>query len=107
MCFRSDVNSAVQESTGGDHNSAGAKTATFQGFDAENTPLVGIENESGNGALHSLEILLLFEEGSDCAPVKPAVTLGARSPYRRPLAAIEHTELDHGEVGSSSHDSSE
>lgn len=102
-----NVDSAVQERASGDHHAPGAEAPAFQSLDAKNTLLTRIENESGNSALHGLQILLLFEEGSDCAPVQPTVALRSRSPYSWPLAAIEHAELNHGEVGSSSHDSAE
>jgi len=76
-------------------------------LDAKHTPLIRVEDESGNCALHSLQVSVLLEKRSDRASVKPAVTLRPRSPDSRTLAAIEHAELNHGKVCSSSHDSSE
>ena len=50
---------------------------------------------------------MLFEQRSNGASVKAPVTLRARSPDSRPLAAIEHAELQRREVRCASHDAAE
>src|SRR6266550_932889 len=107
MRLGADMDSTEQERAGGDYHASRTKTPSLQGFHAKHTPVVGVENESGNGALHGLQISVFLEEGPDRASVKPAVTLRARSPDSGPLAAVEHAELNHGEVGCASHDPSE
>jgi hypothetical protein len=98
---------ATQERPGRDHYASCAEASSLQRFDAQHTAYIRIEDESGNGTLHSLQIRLLFEERPDRAPVESTVALCARSPHSRALAAVQHPELNHGEVSSSSHDSSE
>ncbi|HMG95588.1 MAG TPA: hypothetical protein VK565_04755, partial [Gemmatimonadaceae bacterium] len=83
-----------------------SEASSFQRFDSKDATLTQVEHQSCDGALHRLQICLLFKERPDCPSVEAAVTLCARSPNRRTFAAIEHTELNHGEIGSSSHDSS-
>src|SRR5215203_4604167 len=50
---------------------------------------------------------MLFHERSYGASIQSAVTLRARSPNRRPFASIEHPELNHREICSSTHDAAE
>lgn len=107
MCLRPDVDTTSQECAGSDHDATGAEAPSLQGFNAQDTSLIRVEDESSNGTLHGLQIWVLFEEGPYRTSVEPAVALRARSPDSRTLASIEHAELNHGEIGSSSHDSAE
>jgi hypothetical protein len=50
---------------------------------------------------------MFLEERPYCAPVEPAITLSAWRPHGWTLAPVEHAELDHGEICSSSHYSAE
>jgi hypothetical protein len=50
---------------------------------------------------------MVFEQRPYCPTVQPAITLSAWCPYRWTLAPIEHSELEHSEIGSSSHYSAE
>jgi hypothetical protein len=101
-----DMNPAVQESTRSDYNAFCAEASPLEGFNAKYAPFVRCEKEPCNGALNSLKIRLLLEQGSDGSAVKSAIALCPRSPNGWPLAAIEHPELNHGEISSSPHDSS-
>ena len=47
---------------------------------------------------------MLLEESANRAPVKAAITLRPRRPYRRSLAAVQHSELNAGEIGRPAHD---
>ena len=107
MRFGADVNSTAQKSAGGDYHTAGAEASPLESFDSKNTPLTRIENESGNRTLDSLQVSLVLEKRTDRASVQSAVALRAWSPHSRALAAVEHPELNHGKVSSSSHDSAE
>src|SRR5689334_25232969 len=40
----------------------------------------------------------------DCPPIQPAIALRPRRPYRRPLGAIEHPELEPRAVSGATHD---
>jgi hypothetical protein len=102
-----DVNPAAQKGARRDYNAFCAKAPPFEGLDAPDATLVRREKETSNGALHRLQRCLLLEEGSDRTAVQSAIALCARSPDGRPFAAIQHPELDHREIGSSPHDSTE
>jgi len=104
--LNADVNPTAQESTRSYYNAFGAEAPPFQGFNAKYTLFVSCKNKACDGSLHGLKIRLLLEEGSHRSAIKPAVALCARSPDSGPFAAIQHPELDHGEIGSLSHDSS-
>jgi hypothetical protein len=100
------VNPTAQESTRSYYNAFGAEAPSFQGLNANYTLFVWCKNKACDGSLNSLKVRLLLEEGSHRPAIKPAITLCARSPDSGPFAAIQHPELDHGEIGSLSHDSS-
>ncbi len=50
---------------------------------------------------------MLLEKRADRAAVEAAVALGARGPDRRPLAAVEHPELEGGAIRRARHDATE
>src|SRR6185369_757682 len=62
------------------------------------------ENESGDRALDGRHPGLRFDERANRAAIETAIALSPRRPNRRPLAAIEHSELDRGEIRCSPHD---
>jgi len=103
--LNADVNPTAQESTRSYYNAFGAEAPPFQGLNANYTLFVSCKNKARDGSLHGLKVRLLLEEGSHRSAIKPAVALCARSPDSGPFAAIQHPELDHGEIGSPSHDS--
>jgi hypothetical protein len=100
------MNPAVQESTRSDYNAFCAEAPPFEGLHTEYTLFVMCKKEACDGSLHGLKVRLLLDEGSDGSAVKSAIALCTRSPNSRPFTAIQHPELDHGEIGSLSHDSS-
>jgi len=102
-----DMNPTAQESTRSDYNAFCAEASPLEGLNAEYTLFVRCKKEACNGSLHGLKVCLLFEEGSDGSAVKSAIALRARSPDSGPFAAIQHPELNHGEIGGLSHDSSQ
>src|ERR1700750_18581 len=101
-----DVNSPTQEGAGSDNYAARAKLPTLDRLDARNSSFC-VKDQSRDCALNGLEVWLLFQQCADRAPIESPVTLSAWRPDSRALAAIEHPELDHGEICCPSHDSAE
>jgi hypothetical protein len=66
-----------------------------------------IEHEAGHRALDRPERCVRFEQCADGTPIEAAVTLRARSPDCRALAAIQHPELQAGQVSGPCHDAAE
>src|ERR1700686_4752018 len=105
--LNADMNSAAQESTRGDYNAFCAEAPPLEGFNAEYTLFIRCEKEPRNSPLHGLKSRLLLEEGSNGSAIKSTIALCARSPDSGPFAAVQHPELDHGEISSPPHDSSQ
>jgi hypothetical protein len=101
------MNPTVQESARSDYNAFCGEAPPLKGLDTKYPLFIRREKESSDSALHSLESCMLLEERSDCAAVQSAIALRTRSPNSGPLAAVQHPELDHGEIGSPPHDSSQ
>ena len=101
------MNPAAQESACSDHNALRAETPPLDGLDAEYPLFTRREKETRHRALHSLESRVLLEERSDRAPVQSAIALRTRRPDSGAFAAVQHSELDHGEIGGPPHDSSQ
>jgi hypothetical protein len=101
------MNPTVQESARSDYNAFCGEAPPLKGLDTKYPLFIRREKESSDSALHSLESCMLLEERSDCAAVQSAIALRTRSPDSGPLAAVQHPELDHGEIGSPPHDSSQ
>jgi hypothetical protein len=106
MCLRPDVNPAAQECACSDNHASRTEKSSFQGLDAKHATLVRVEDQPRDGPLDRLEVSLLFKKRSDSPSIETTVALRARSPDSRPLAAVEHPELNHGEIGGSAHDPS-
>jgi hypothetical protein len=66
-----------------------------------------VEHKPSDGSLNRMNFLSLFEKTSHKSAIQAAITLRARSPHRGSLATVEHPELDHRQIGSSSHNSAE
>jgi len=52
-----------------------------------------------------VHIAVPLEERTNGSAIKPAIALSARCPHSGPLAAVEHAELEGGEVSGAPHDS--
>ena len=83
------------------------RSVALERFDAEHTTAARVEHAAARPCPESSAASLLLEQRSDRAPVEPAVALRARRPHRRALAAIQHAELKHGEIGRAAHDAAE
>src|SRR5688572_7925705 len=107
MRLGANMDPTTQKRSGRNDDGSRTKEPSFQSLDAENPSIIRVEDETGDSALNCLQVAVLLEKGSNRAPVQPTVTLCSRRPDCRPLASIEHPELNHGEVGSTPHDSTE
>jgi len=101
-----DMDAAAKERSGGNNHASRTEASSLQRLDTD-CSTVRVEHQSGYRSLNRLQVWLLFEERSDCSSIKPAIALSPRCPHSRTLAAIQHSELNHGKIGGSSHDPSE
>ena len=62
---------------------------------------------SGDGSLPKIDPLMLLQEGSDGPTIESAIALSPGRPDCGPFRSVEHSELDAGEIGCPSHDSTE
>src|SRR6202162_4500867 len=103
MGISSNVDVPAKESAGSYDDRSCTKASSFESLDADHTCLALAKQQPRDGPLHGTEVFMLLKERPYRAPVKPSITLGARSPYRWTLAPIEHPELKNCEIRSSSH----
>ena len=102
-----DMDSPAQEGACSDHNAFCPETSALERIHAKHSSLIGREDKSGNSPLHSLQICLGFEKRSNRPAVKSAIALRTWCPNGWPLAAVQHSELDHRQIGRPRHDSAE
>jgi hypothetical protein len=102
-----DVDASAEESAGGDDDCSRTEAPSLEGLHADYAFSVLGKQKPGDGSLHSTQLFMLFEEGSDRAPVEAPITLSAWRPNRRTLAAVEHAELERGEIRCPPHYSAE
>src|SRR4051812_10165189 len=100
---RSDVDATSQKCAGRYDNGPRTEASALERFYTDHTRVVLTKNQSCDRSLHSLQILVLLEEGSHTATVQPAIALSARCPHRWSFASIEHAELDHRQVSGFTH----
>jgi len=101
------MHAAAQKSSGGDHNRAGAKAASFESLDAQYFRGISGEKESGDSALNCPQACVLFQQGANSTSVKPSVALSPWRPHRRTFAPIQHAELQRSQIRCSAHYPSE
>jgi hypothetical protein len=102
-----DMDTAVQESARGNYHALCAEAPSFHGLNAEYAPFVRREKEPADSALHGLKSWLFLQKRSDRAAVQSTIALRTRSPDSGSFAAVQHPKLDHREISSSPHDSSQ
>ena len=95
------MNQPAEEGTGGQHHVVGEKTQAHLGNDA--THLLLLNDQVIAGLLENPQIGLVLQHVTDGSLVQHTVSLGAGRPYRRALAAVEHTKLDTCLVGRQRH----
>jgi hypothetical protein len=101
------MHAATEKRSGRDNHTSCAEASSLQGFDSDRATVARLEHKPGDRALDCLQIWLLFKQSSDCSSIEAAIALGSWCPHSGALAAIQHSELNHGEIGGSSHNSSE
>ena len=96
MCVvGADVDAAAQERAGRDDDGARAEAPALERLDAGNRRSSVVEEQARDGALNrSQRRRAASSSDAHRAPIQAAVALRARRPDRRPLAAVEHPELD-------------
>ena len=102
-----DVDAAAQKRAGRDHDASRAETADLRASRRRRRGRRLVDDEASDGALHRLQRRVLLEQRANGAPIQAAIALGAGRPDRGPLAAVQHAELQRGEVGRAPHDSAE
>ena len=96
-----DIDAPGQKGPGADDHRVGGQDFSFRELDAAN-PAIGHHDLAGN-ALVYLEPRNGFQETFQMIAVGDLVVLGPGGPHRRPLAAIEHFEMNAGGVGGPGH----
>jgi hypothetical protein len=102
-----DVNAAAQERASRNDHARRGKPATLEGFDTGDPTRVWVDDKPGNGSLNRRYPRVLFEEMSNSTAIQSPVTLGAGGPHCGSFAPIQHSKLEHREVGRATHDSAE
>src|SRR5438876_4502327 len=98
------MDSPAQKGACSYHDAFCAETSALEGLHAKHSSLIGGEDKSGNGSLHGLQICLGLEKRSNRPAVKSAITLRTWCPDSWPLAAVQHSELNHRQIGCPRHD---
>ena len=96
-----DVDQPAQKSAGGQHRGAAGQSAAVDQADARDTPLA--DDQIVRFAFDHGEIRGRADRALHRGRVKLAVGLGTGPTHRRPLAAIEHAELDAAFVRDAAH----
>ena len=104
--FLTDVNEAVEESTGCQNHAAGCALAAVAERDTR-YPTVPIEQQILGGAFGDIEPLGFLKQLADGPAIELAVGLRARSAHCGTLAAVEDAELDPRAVDRPAHDAVE
>ena len=100
------MNEPAEKRAGRQHDPPGVESPSI----AEHQPgdPAGIvENQILGRTLDNCQTRDLVEQLGHCAAVQLAVRLSARSAHRRPLAAVQHAELDAGAIDRAAHEAVE
>ncbi len=97
MMVQPDVDHASQEGTGTQHH--GIRHEADAGLGPDTDDGVVFHNQIVDALLEQSEISLVFQDAANRGLVSHAIRLGSSGANRRPLAGIEHTKLDAGQVG--------
>src|SRR5690606_23276267 len=100
-----DVDEAVQEGSRGEHHGSTAKANAKLGHRPGDA--VALEDQVVDGLLEEPEIRLTLQASPDRLAIQDAVGLRARGTNRRPLTAVQDTELDAGFIGRGGHGTAE
>ena len=95
------MDQAVEEGAGGEHHGAGGDAAAIGGHDAGDIAL--LHDQVFDRGFDHLEVRRGADRCLHRLPVKLAIGLGAGALHRGALAAVQHAELDAGQVGHLAH----
>ncbi len=96
------VDPATEEGAGGHDDRLGLEpTAIRRGHSADTS---ADDLQLRDGALNHVQSSLALEQAAHRPAVESPVALGPRRPHRRALRAVQHPELDPGEIGGPAHD---
>ena len=101
MLYASHVHQPIEERAGSEHHSTGSKRYSQSGGHSPHPTL--LDDKAHHGILPNVELWLLVEDSAPVLHEAHAVGLGSWAPHRRPLAAVEHAELDGRAVGDDAH----
>ncbi len=101
VVLQADVNDAVEEGAGGDDDVAGIDLPAQHGFH-RHRPAV-FNHQAGCHILANIEMLLALARQSHAGRILNAICLRARRPHRRPLAFVQHAELNAGIIDRQAH----
>ena len=99
------MNSSAKEGSDCQHNGRRHEDEPHGGPDATDPAIP--DNEVINGLLEDMQPGLIFQGIADGPAIQHPVGLGTRCPYRRPLAGIQHTEMDPGQISCTRHASTQ
>ena len=91
----------VQESAGREHHCAGCEVHAQCGYHTRYPTL--LQAQLHHRVLPDVEVRGVFKDAAPLGHEAHAVRLSTRAPHGRPLAAIEHAELDGCAVGHNPH----
>src|SRR5688500_17051440 len=103
----SDVDATTQEGPGGDHDAARSESSPFESLYTRYPPIFCRDYESRDGSLDRVQPFVLLNQKSCRPAVQSAITLRSRRPDCRPLAPVQYSELEHGQICRARHDSAE
>ena len=95
------MDAAAQEGAGGQHHGGRAEPDTARSPHAGDPSL--FDEQVVSRLLEDAQVVLAFHHAADLLPVQDAVGLGPGRAHGRPLARVQHPELDAGAVGGERH----
>jgi hypothetical protein len=96
-----DVNSSAKKSASRDNDDLGPERSSLNSLDSRDA--VAVEEKASDRPLNGDQASMLFEERPHSAPVQASIALGTGRPHSRSLPAIQHSELQRGQVGGPGH----
>ena len=93
---QADMDQAAHKGAGGHDHGSAEKADTGAGIDT--AQLAAFQIQRRHLALLEIQIVLLLQDPLHAQPVQLLVGLGPGGAHRRPLAGIEHAELDAGGI---------
>src|SRR5690606_33361439 len=109
VVVEADVHLAIEEGAGGEHQRPAPELDARLRSRADDAVslAVGFDQQVVHRLLEDPQVRLVLQPMADGRPVEHPIPLGARGPYRGPLAGIEDPELDAGLVRRRRHGAAE